>query len=138
MIRIQSEPYDLSWEVELIRMKFPRTGAIVVFEGIAREFTEKSGESWLEFDCYLEMAEKKLREIENEAREKFPILDIVVIHRIGRIEINEGIVLVVTSASHRQAAYEANEWFINELKRTVPIWKKEVCAKEPANYSFGK
>ena len=130
MIRIQEEPYDLAREVEEVRCQSSRTGAVVVFEGVAREFGHSDqDETWLRFECYRPMAEKKLKELENQTRAKFPILDIAIIHRIGPIDINEGIVLVVTSASHRQDAYQANQWCMDELKRSVPIWKKEVCSQ---------
>lgn len=124
MIRIQREPYDLAEEVRTARSGSPKTGALVVFEGVARDFAA-GVESWLEFEHYPQMAEQVLAAIEREAREKFPVLFVAIIHRIGKIEINEGIVLVVTCASHRGEAYEANRWCMEELKRRAPIWKKE-------------
>ena len=125
MIRIQREPYDCLKEIEIARSRSDKTGAVVMFEGVARDF-DAGEESWLEFEHYPGMAERMLQTIGEEARAKFPVIDVRIIHRIGKIGINEGIVLVITSASHRGDAYDANRWCMEELKRRVPIWKREM------------
>ena len=74
------------------------------------------------------MALKELRKLIDEAHEKFDIANVGIVHRLGRLEIGETSVVISVAAPHRRAAFEACEWLIRELKRTVPIWKKEVYA----------
>ena len=72
------------------------------------------------------MAEKKIREIREAALKRFPIIEVSMIHRIGELSIGDNIVLIIVGAEHRSQAFEACRWCIDELKRTVPLWKKEV------------
>lgn len=125
MIRIQYEPYDLSIEINRIKAVSKSIGALTIFEGIARDFSNDHNVDRLDFECYIEMAENELRKIEKQAKSKFDIIELSIIHRIGTIDIGEGIVLILAVASHRAAAYEASRWCIDEIKRSVPIWKKE-------------
>ncbi len=125
MIRIQYEPYDIGIEINRIKTISKSIGALTVFEGIARDFSNDHIVEKLDFECYLEMTENKLSIIEKQAKEKYNIIELSIIHRIGPIGTGEGIVLILVVASHRAAAYEANQWCIDEIKRSVPIWKKE-------------
>ena len=109
-------------------------GATVTLDGYARKFTldKQSGEiretRYLVYEAYEEMALKELRKLIDEAHEKFDIANVGIVHRLGRLEIGEKSVVISVAAPHRRAAFEACEWLIRELKRTVPIWKKEVYA----------
>jgi molybdopterin synthase catalytic subunit len=82
----------------------------------------------LEYEAYPEMAGKKLAELEAEARRRWPILDVALVHRVGHLDLGEVSVVVAVSCPHRQQAFEACRWLIDTLKEVVPIWKKEVWA----------
>jgi molybdopterin synthase catalytic subunit len=112
----------------------PECGATVTLDGYARKYTKDkaTGEMretlYLVYEAYDEMALKEMSKLIEEARSKFEISNVGIIHRTGRLEIGETSVVVSVAAPHRKAAFEACEWIIKELKRTVPIWKKEVYA----------
>lgn len=112
----------------------PECGATVTLDGYARKFTKdkNTGEvretHYLVYEAYDEMALKEMRKLIDLAREKFEISNVGIVHRLGRLEIGETSVVISVAAPHRRAAFEACEWLIRELKRTVPIWKKEVYA----------
>ena len=101
-------------------------GAVNVFLGTARDVTKGQDVDWLEFEHYPGMAEAKLKEIRERSLEDFDILETLIYHRFGRIEIGENIVLIVCGAKHRAQAFEASRFCIDELKQITPIWKKEV------------
>jgi len=100
-------------------------GAIVNFEGVARNNTKGRRTEHLEYECYEPMAVKIMAEIGGEIAQSFPIGKIAMVHRLGRIEIGETSVAVVVTAPHRKPAFEAALEGINRLKKLVPIWKKE-------------
>jgi molybdopterin synthase catalytic subunit len=111
----------------------PECGATVTLDGYARKFTrEKDGKvretEYLVYEAYEAMALKEMRKLIDKAHLKFEISNIGLVHRTGRLEIGETSVVISVAAPHRRAAFEACEWLIKELKRTVPIWKKEVYA----------
>lgn len=112
----------------------PECGATVTLDGYARKYTrdKKTGELhdtlYLVYEAYEEMALKELRKLIDQAHEKFEISNVGIVHRTGRLEIGETSVVISVAAPHRRAAFAACEWLIKELKRTVPIWKKEVYA----------
>lgn len=125
MARIQEEDFDIGAETRAIAGRSGRTGAVVSFLGVVRDFSKGEDIEKLDFEHYPGMAEKELVKLENEARSKFDIIDCEVIHRTGEIAVNGNIVLVLASSMHRPAAFDACEWLIDELKKRVPIWKKE-------------
>lgn len=129
MIRIQSKDFSIDEEVRRVKNSSKRIGGIVTFLGIGREFSRGKDIKWLEFDHYPGMAEKKLEEIRATALEKFDILEVGIVHRTGKIEIGENIVLIIVAAEHRKDAFRACEWCIDELKQIVPIWKKEITTE---------
>src|SRR5205814_10321269 len=90
-----------------------------------REMTEGRRTAALDYEAHAGMAEKKLAEIEEETRTRWPVGDIVVIHRLGRLELGEVSVAVAVSCPHRAQAFEAGRYAIDRLKEVVPIWKKE-------------
>ncbi len=103
----------------------PEDGAIVIFEGTVRNHSLDRKTLYLEYEVYEPMAIRKMEEIGREARRKFSIRRIGMIHRIGRVEIGETSVAVIVASEHRSAAFEACRFAIDRLKRDVPIWKKE-------------
>lgn len=112
----------------------PECGATVTLDGYARKFTkDKTGGEmretlYLEYEAYDQMALKEMQKLISAAKERFEISNVGIVHRTGRLEIGETSVVISVAAPHRRAAFEACEWLIKELKRTVPIWKKEVYA----------
>jgi molybdopterin synthase catalytic subunit len=110
------------------RVVLPECGATVTLDGYAREWTRGRQTLHLVYEAYAPMALSELRRLGREAHERFEIAHLGIVHRTGRTEIGETSVLIAVSAPHRRAAFEACEWAIRELKRTVPIWKKEVFA----------
>jgi molybdopterin synthase catalytic subunit len=107
------------------RVVLPECGATVTLDGYAREWTRDRRTLHLVYEAYEPMAQRELKRLGTEAHERFEIAHIGIVHRIGRLEIGETSVVIAVSAPHRRAAFEACEWVIKELKRTVPIWKKE-------------
>jgi molybdopterin synthase catalytic subunit len=103
----------------------PNAGAVVLFLGTTREITGDRVTSSLDYECYPEMAEKKLAELEAEARQRWPLVGCVLVHRLGHVDIEEASVAIAVSSPHRQAAFEAGKWLIDTLKEVVPIWKQE-------------
>jgi molybdopterin synthase catalytic subunit/molybdopterin converting factor small subunit len=102
-----------------------RCGATVTLDGYAREWTKGRRTLYLVYEAYAPMALAEMRRLGGEARRRFDIAHVGIVHRTGRTEIGETSVVICVSAPHRRAAFEACEWAIRELKRTVPIWKKE-------------
>ena len=103
----------------------PRAGAVVLFLGTVREMTGARQTLALDYECYPEMAEKKLAELEAEARRRWTIVECAIVHRLGHLELGEASVAVAVSTPHRQDAFEAGKWLIDTLKEVVPIWKQE-------------
>lgn len=110
------------------RVVLPECGATVTLDGYAREWTKGRQTLYLIYEAYAPMAQRELERLGRQAHERFEIAHIGIVHRTGRLEIGETSVVIAVSAPHRRAAFEACEWAIRELKRTVPIWKKEVFA----------
>lgn len=120
---LTTEPIDVG---EVARRVVPRRcGATVTLDGYAREWTRGRQTLYLVYEAYAPMALAELRRLVAEAHARFDIEHVGVVHRTGRTEIGETSVVISVSAPHRRAAFEACEWAIRELKRTVPIWKKE-------------
>ncbi len=130
--------YELSTEVidfaSVSRRFVPAVcGATVTLDGYARKFTkEKDGTvretEYLVYEAYEPMALKEMAKLIERAKTEFEISAVGIIHRLGRLEIGESSVIISVAAPHRKAAFAACEWLITELKRTVPIWKKEIYA----------
>ena len=110
------------------RVVLPECGATVTLDGYAREWTKGRQTQYLVYEAYEPMALRELERLGVEAHEQFEIAYIGIVHRTGRLKIGETSVVIAVGAPHRGAAFAACEWAIRELKRTVPIWKKEVFA----------
>jgi MoaE-MoaD fusion protein len=107
------------------RMKRPADGAVIAFEGVVRDNTKGRPTKFLDYECYEPMALKLMAQIGREIAASHAIGHIAMVHRLGRMEIGEASVVIVVSAPHRKAAFEAALEGINRLKKLVPIWKKE-------------
>jgi len=125
-IRIQEEDFSLQDEVDALRATSQRMGGIVTFLGCARDFSEGRDVFSIDFEQYAGMAEKAMHALRDEALSKFDILDARLVHRVTTVHAGDQIVLIAVGSEHRKPAFEACEWLIDELKKRVPIWKKEV------------
>ena len=101
------------------------SGAVVIFDGVARDNTKGRRTLYLEYEGYTEMALRTLAQIGREVHEQWPINRVGIIHRLGRIEITESSVVICVTSAHRRVAFEACHYAIDRLKKIVPIWKKE-------------
>ena len=106
----------------------PDCGATVTLDGYVRQFTNGRETRHLVYEAYEPMALKEMQKLSERAKSQFEISNTGIVHRLGKLEIGETSVVISVAAPHRKAAFEACEWLIRELKRTVPIWKKEVYA----------
>jgi molybdopterin synthase catalytic subunit len=123
MIRLTTEPIDAA--SVLSEVASPEAGAVLLFLGTARQSTAGRETASLDYECYEEMARKKLAQLEAEARTRWPILGCEIVHRLGHLEIGEASVAVAVSSPHRADAFAAGHWLIDTLKQIVPIWKRE-------------
>lgn len=101
------------------------SGALVIFDGVARDNTKGRRTRYLEYEGYEPMALRTMEQIGREVHERWPINRIGIIHRLGRIELTESSVVIVVTSAHRKIAFEACQYSIDRLKKIVPIWKKE-------------
>ncbi|MBN2320320.1 MAG: molybdenum cofactor biosynthesis protein MoaE [Acidobacteria bacterium] len=107
------------------KLQRPEDGAVVVFEGVVRNNANGKDVRFLEYDAYESMALRKIEEIGAQAKEKFDIRDIAIIHRLGHMEIGECSIVIVVASAHRGPAFDACRFTIDTVKQVVPIWKKE-------------
>lgn len=123
MISLTQSPIDPS--AILAQVASNDAGAVVLFLGTTREFTKGRQTESLDYECYPQMAEAKLAELEAQAREKWPLVHVSIVHRLGHLELGEASIAIAVSSPHRQAAFEAGKWLIDTIKEDVPIWKQE-------------
>jgi molybdopterin synthase catalytic subunit len=128
MIRITSEPIDFCKILADIMDK--SSGGTALFVGTVRDHNDTQAVVQLHYEVYKEMAEKNLAEIENEAKIRWNINNFVAIHRTGDLKVGEVSVAVAVSAEHRNQAFEACRYGIDQIKTKVPIWKKEIYEKD--------
>lgn len=126
LIRVTPERLDPEAAIEAVRRD--EAGAVDLFLGVVRNENRGRAVDHLVYDAYPSMAEKTMRELAEEAAGRFGLSGVAVLHRTGRLAIGETSLLVAVSAGHREAAFEAGRWLVNEIKRRVPVWKKEVWA----------
>lgn len=123
VVQIVRDPIRLQVLVEQLQQ--PHDGAVVVFDGIVRNNTQGRKTLYLLYEAYEPMALKRMQEIEEDVRRRWPIDRVGIVHRLGRLEIGEASVVIVVASAHRRMAFEACQHAIDRLKKTVPIWKKE-------------
>jgi molybdopterin synthase catalytic subunit len=124
-IAVQGEPFDLGAEVDAMRDNRTDIGAIASFVGLARDMNAGSGVAAMTLEHYPGMTEKALAALVDEACSRWALLDVTVIHRVGRLLPGDPIVLVAVAASHRGEAFAACEFIMDYLKTRAPFWKKE-------------
>jgi molybdopterin synthase catalytic subunit len=124
-VRVQSEPFDVGAEVDALTAERQDAGGVVTFTGFVRGQADGRDLALLTLEHYPGMTELELQRIDDEARSRFDLLGSTVIHRVGPLRPGDPIVLVVTAAAHRRAAFEAAEFLMDYLKSRAPFWKKE-------------
>jgi MoaE-MoaD fusion protein len=122
-VRIVREPINA--QAVLAQLKQPADGAAIIFDGVVRNNTRGRRTLYLDYEAYEAMALTQMEALAAEARTRFGVRAVSIIHRLGRLQIGETSVLIVVASAHRGAAFDACRWIIDTLKKTVPIWKKE-------------
>lgn len=123
IIRLQREAIQSS--ALLSQLKLGEDGAVVVFDGIVRDNTRGRRTLYLDYEAYEDMALAQMRSLVLDAKQRFDVRDITLVHRLGRLEVGETSVWIAVASAHRAAAFEACRSIIDTLKKTIPIWKKE-------------
>jgi molybdopterin synthase catalytic subunit len=128
-VRVQTEDFDAGAEIAALRRGNPRIGAVASFIGIARDVNDGDAVSTLALEHYPGMTEKALEGIVAEARGRWDVMDILIVHRVGELRPTDQIVLVAVAGAHRGEAFAACEFVMDYLKTRAPFWKKEQTAK---------
>lgn len=125
-VRVQTEDFDLGAEILKLRQGNPEIGAIASFIGLVRDLNEDASVSEMTLEHYPGMTEKALAKIVEDAKQRWNIINTLVIHRIGALKPTDQIVLVAVSSAHRHEAFAACEFIMDYLKTQAPFWKKEL------------
>ena len=126
IVAVQKNDFDLNSEMETLKSKTKKAGAVVFFVGKVRDL-EDDKLRYLEIESFEELARSQIKEICDDAANKWDLEYILVKHRFGRLGLNDNIVLVITASKHRKNAYESSKFIMEYLKSNVPFWKKEVA-----------
>jgi len=124
MIKLMREEPSIDEALQGLRLR--RVGAISIFVGIVRGETDGRIVEALEIEAYDEMALREMERIRVEALERFKVEEIVILHRVGRLKVGEIILIILVAAAHRDEAFKACRYVLEELKRRVPLWKREI------------
>ena len=131
MIRVQEEDFDVGAEIAALARDNHSIGGVVTFVGLVRDIAGGAPIDAMTLEHYPGMTERRLAEIEAEARRRWPLEASLIVHRYGRLEPGERIVLVITASAHRRAAFEACEFLVDWLKTKAPFWKLEETGDGP-------
>jgi molybdopterin synthase catalytic subunit len=124
-VRITTEDFDIGAEIAALTAGRTDVGAIATFTGICRGHDDGRAVGLLTLECYVPMAEAEITRHVGQAQARWPLLGVTVVHRHGPMRPGDNIVLVVTTSSHREAAFQAAEFLMDYLKTRAPFWKKE-------------
>lgn len=133
MINLTYDP--LNFEHIVASVETPEAGGINVFIGMTRNHAQGRSVLWLEYEAFEPMALTMLERIGQQARDQWSVRSISIVHRLGRVNIGEASVVIAVSSDHRHEAFEACRFLIDELKKVVPIWKKECFADGSVEWS---
>jgi molybdopterin synthase catalytic subunit len=136
MIAITTSPIDLKVIFESVVT--PESGGIDIFVGTTRNHSHGKTVTALEYEAYESMALRKMHEIANQAQQSWEVQRVSIVHRVGRVPVGESSVVIAVSAAHRDEAFRACRFLIDELKRVVPIWKREHFADGTVEWSLHK
>lgn len=125
MIRVQTEDFDVGAEIKALSAEDRQVGAVASFVGLVRDVNPGAADQAMTLEHYPGMTEKLLADIETKACERWPLAATLIIHRVGRLEPGDQIVLVATASRHRGAAFEACQFIMDWLKTDAPFWKLE-------------
>jgi molybdopterin synthase catalytic subunit len=123
MVSLTDKPIDHAALVASVSSS--DAGAVVLFLGTTRKFTDGRQTASLDYECYPEMAKAKLAELEAEARRRWPLIECAIVHRLGHLKLSEASIAIAVSSAHRHNAFAAGQWLIDTIKEVVPIWKRE-------------
>ena len=125
MIKVQKKDFNIENEIQILKDKHSNVGAVNSFIGYVRDLNNNKDVKYLDLEVYKEMAIKELSKIKNEAMKKWGLIDCLVLHRYGKLDVNDKIVLVVCFSEHRNDSFEACKFIMDYLKKSAPFWKKE-------------
>lgn len=128
VVRVQTQDFNVADELLLLRQQSGQVGAIVNFVGVVRDINDNEDIATLELEHYPGMTEKTIAEIVGQAQQRWQLLGVTVIHRVGKLTPADQIVLVAVSSLHRGEAFQACEFIMDFLKTQAPFWKKELTA----------
>ena len=129
MVKIQKKDFDIEKEVQLIKNQYSNIGAVSLFIGYVRDFNNNMDVNLLEIEVYENMAKKELYKIRENAVRKWNLIDCLIIHRYGKLKVNDKIVLVASFSEHRKDSFNSNKYIMDYLKKNVPFWKKRDLLK---------
>lgn len=129
MVRVQPQSFDIGAEIDALRNGDARIGALATFVGCMRDVNDGDNIRALHLEHYPGMTERGLAEIEREARTRWNLIDMVIVHRVGTLHPSDPIVLVIAAARHRNEAFSACEFTMDYLKTRAPFWKREHTAR---------
>ena len=124
-VKVQTEDFDVSEELKLLRQNKPQIGAVAIFVGTVRDLNQGDEIDSMEIEHYPDMTEKALQDVLNKANERWTLQNTTIIHRVGKLKPLDQIVLVATASAHRGDAFAACEFVMDYLKSSAPFWKKE-------------
>ena len=127
-VRVQTEDFDLSTEIAALRADDPKIGAVVAFVGTVRDLSDGEDVAAMELEHYPGMTEKALEAIVEETKRRWSGSEVLIVHRVGKLEPKDQIVLAAVTSAHRQDAFEACAFVMDYLKTQAPFWKKETTA----------
>ena len=130
MIKIQKEDFNVEEEIIKIKKLYSNIGAVTSFIGYVRDNNNNTSVQYIDLEVYEKMAYKQLENIIKEASLKWNLIDTLIIHRYGKLQVNDKIVLVASFSSHRKESFEACNYIMDYLKKDAPFWKKEFYDKE--------
>lgn len=124
MIKLTEQPIQAEQAIDAVA--HCNAGANLLFLGTTRQWTGEQETRELKYECYQEMALKQMQQLHDQAMEKWPLLGVCIIHRLGSVPVGQTSIAVAVSSGHRQPAFEAGPWLIDRLKQVVPVWKQEI------------
>ena len=124
-VRIQTKDFDAGAEMAALRLNNPKIGAVASFIGVCRDANDGTAVTKMTLEHYPGMTERALEKIVSEAKRRWDVMDVLVIHRVGELKPTDQIVLVVVTGAHRGEAFAACEFIMDYLKTRAPFWKKE-------------
>ena len=125
MIKIQKKDFNIENEITVLKNQYSNVGAINIFVGYVRDLNKNKNVKYINLEVYKDMAIKELSKIKNQALNKWKLVDCLILHRYGKLFVNDKIVLVICLSEHRKDSFESCKFIMDFLKKDAPFWKKE-------------